>query len=294
MCRSVRGSVARDGEQRVDGGLQAVDLGDRGGQLGGFGVLELEAFEFDAQRGERRAELVRGVGAEGALAREQVVEALRGGVERDGDGVELGDRGAVRADGELPVAEAAGVDGEPLERPGEAAREHECGERGGRDDAGAERGEQQPGVVGVVGDFGIGAGGAHGSGDAFVEHERHGGQELAAAGARLGSAAGQGGARERVGACGAAAGDAPAGAVIDGEPVAAGRHFDGVAGGAAEIDFAGGGDGVALQAQQLAVAVGLGEHERERHGEQHHGGTRDAGDGEDESAPHGGSSDSKR
>jgi hypothetical protein len=52
------GKVARDGEQDVDGGLEAFDFGECRIELGRSGVPDLESFEFDAQRGERRAELV--------------------------------------------------------------------------------------------------------------------------------------------------------------------------------------------------------------------------------------------
>jgi hypothetical protein len=83
-----------------------------------------------------------GAGAEGSLAGEEVVQSLRGGVVSDGHGVEFGDCGAVRADGEVDLAEAAGVVGEPLERLRETARKRERGERRGAYEAGAERGDQ--------------------------------------------------------------------------------------------------------------------------------------------------------
>ena len=49
------------------------------------------------------------------------MEALRRGVERGGERVELGDGRAMRSGVQVPVAQAAGVDGEPFERRREPA-----------------------------------------------------------------------------------------------------------------------------------------------------------------------------
>ena len=85
--------------------LEALDLRERG--------LDLERRRRAARAprarcrsaGERRAQLVRGVGAERALADEQLVEPFRGRVERRGDRVELADARARRARREVALAE---------------------------------------------------------------------------------------------------------------------------------------------------------------------------------------------
>ena len=66
--------VARHREQRVDRRAEPVDLSERGRDLLGCLAAELDGLQLDAQRLERGAQLVRGVGAEGSLPAEQVVE----------------------------------------------------------------------------------------------------------------------------------------------------------------------------------------------------------------------------
>ncbi len=89
--------VARDGQERLDRGLQAIDLRQRGRELRGAGVAQLERLELEAERGQRRAKLMRCRGGERPLALDEVAEPLRGGVQRGGDGVDLGHVGTAGA-----------------------------------------------------------------------------------------------------------------------------------------------------------------------------------------------------
>jgi hypothetical protein len=56
-----------------------------------------------------------------------------------------------------------------------------------------------------------------------------------------------------------------------------------------QIDAAWGRDRVALQAQQVLVAVAALEHHCQRHGEQHYRADRDRDDGDDQAPSHGSS-----
>ena len=82
-------------------------------------------------------------------------------------------------------------------------------------------------------------------------------------------------------------GDAAPGAGVDRERVGAVRQLDRVAALIGDVDPARGGDGVALQAQQVLVAIAVAQHDGQGDREEDHGRAGDASDGDDESAPHG-------
>src|SRR3954471_22993012 len=112
--------VARDREERVDGGLDAVDLRERAGQLGRGVAAQVDRFELDAQRGERGAQLVGGVGAEGALARDEAAQSTGGVVERGGGGAVSRGGGAIWWPPGAPPRGGGGP--KPRSRSGRAAR----------------------------------------------------------------------------------------------------------------------------------------------------------------------------
>ncbi len=146
--------VAGDGEQRLHGLLQAADLVERGRELL---AAQLEGLELDAHGGEGRPQLVRGVGAEGTLARDELVQARGGAVEGVRDGVELVHAGARCPRGEVTVAEHARGGGQPIERSDEAAREDQRRQHGERDQRRCSGREQPPGVAGAGGRGALGA-----------------------------------------------------------------------------------------------------------------------------------------
>ena len=80
-----------------------------------------------------------------------------------------------------------------------------------------------------------------------------------------------------------------AGAVVDADRGVHARDFYGITRLTGDVDGAAGGDGVALQPQQVLVAVAALQHDRERDREQHDRRRRHAGDGHDEPASHGAS-----
>ena len=131
---------------------------------------------------QRRAELVGGVGAERALARDQLVEPPRRGVERDADLVDLGDAGARCADGEVAVTEPAGRAARRSSGPRETPAEQQRRADGHDDDRGREPGKRQPAGVGVVRGGVVGALGAHGTDHALAGEQRHGDDEPAVSG----------------------------------------------------------------------------------------------------------------
>ena len=87
--RRARRRAARRGEreQAVDEAGQALDLGDGGIDVGQPGSSALEP---QPQRGERRAQLVDGVGDEVLLGGDELLEARGHPVERRGEGADLG------------------------------------------------------------------------------------------------------------------------------------------------------------------------------------------------------------
>jgi hypothetical protein len=278
--------IARDGEQRVDRRLQAVHLGQRGDELRPRLTGQLHRLQLEAQAGERRAELVRGVRAERALACDQVVEAARAAVQRSGDRVRLRDPGARGAGGEVAVAEPARGVREPLERPGERAPEHHGGEHGEPHENGRERREPQPRAAHVARGGGVAALRAQCAAHPLALQQRHGDDEPVAVRVRREPAAAHGRPHGRVGARGPAAGVPAPREVVDREPVGGARQLDGI-GARAEVRRPRGGDRVALEAQELLPAVLRANDERERHGEEDDRHGRHGGDGEDEPAPHG-------
>ena len=104
---------------------QPVDLAERGGRLVTCRVAaggRLQLLQAHAQAGQRRAQLVRRVGGELALAPQQRGDPLVGRDQRVLDRVELLDAGGRRAPVEAGVPDRRGPRGEPLERAGEAPR----------------------------------------------------------------------------------------------------------------------------------------------------------------------------
>ena len=93
---------------------------------------DIAPLEADPQPGEGCAELVGCVGAELALAGNELVEPPGRQRERFRQGVELGDAGRLRDDDEIPGAEALGPDGEIGDRGGKPACLATSDERGRR------------------------------------------------------------------------------------------------------------------------------------------------------------------
>ena len=124
-----------EGEQVVDEALHPPHLGQRHRldpmHLGGARALAAgQHFELAADRGQRAAQLVRGVGDELALLREGPVEAVEHVVERLREGAQLGRRRRARLE---PGGEVAGVDlrrggGEATQRRGGPCRQQVAGE----------------------------------------------------------------------------------------------------------------------------------------------------------------------
>ena len=231
---------------------------------------------------------MRGVCAERALAGHQLVEALRGGVERSGDGIDFGHARARCSHGEVSVPEAARCSGEPLQRPGEPAAEHERGDDRGGHDRGAEGGERQPRPVRPRGDRRVVALPSHDTADAFVREQRDGGREAAASRPVGGAAGAQRLAHERVRPPGPGSGAQPPVDAVHGERNAGAWHLDRVPG-AAEVDVARRGDGVALEPQQLLAAIAALQRDGQRQREEGDGNGRDARDRHDEAPSHGAS-----
>ena len=93
-------------------------------------LLAGEDFELAADRGQRAAQLVRGVGDELALPGEGVVEAVEHVVERLGEGRELGRGGRARFEPwrQVPGVDLAGGRREPPQRRGGARGQEVAGE----------------------------------------------------------------------------------------------------------------------------------------------------------------------
>ena len=98
-------------EQVGDHGLEPVGLDERGVEVVAQHLLVVgprALLEPQAQGGQRRAQLVRDVGGELALAGDELGDALGAVVERLTDRVDLRDPRARRADREVAVAELRG------------------------------------------------------------------------------------------------------------------------------------------------------------------------------------------
>jgi hypothetical protein len=278
--------VARDGQQRVDRRLQPIDLRERGGQLRRPVVAQRQRLELDAKRRKRGAQLMRRIGGERALAGDELVEQRGGRVERACDGVDLRDPLARGAHREVALAQPRRRGRDALERDGEPPAQRAGREHRQHQHARADGGEQQPGLADVGDRAALVAGCAHRSGDVLAAQQRHGDQQLAGGAAVGGSGGAQRGANDRVGTGRAAAGDAAPGGVVDGQAVARARQLDGVASLLGEVDLARRRDRVALQAQEVLVAIRARQQQRERQGEQDHRQRRDARDRGDQPPPH--------
>ena len=143
-----RGGVAAgEDEERVDEPAEPVRLGDGGVELraGRLGDVGGEGLEPEAQRGERCAQLVGGVGDESALGLDELREVFGGGVERLGEVAEL--RWAVvgvDADREVPGREASRGALESADRAGDTVGEHHPDGGDEREDDGRQEPEAQP------------------------------------------------------------------------------------------------------------------------------------------------------
>lgn len=277
---------ARDSEERVDRRLKPVDLRERGSQLGRLVVAQLHRLQLDAQRRQRRAQLMRGVRGEGALAADELVEPFGRRIECSGDGIDLRDPLARRPDGEVAVAQPGGRECHALQRERQPSAEHARRDDRQQHHCGAHGGEQQPGLPDVADRPALVSGGTDRSGHPLTAQQRHRDQQVAGRAVVRGPGRSQRGSHGRVGA-GRAPPRYPApGAVVDGEVVRRARQLDPVGRLAPEVDLARGRHRVALEAQQLLVTVGAPEEERERHGEQDDGDRGDAGYGGHEPASH--------
>ena len=148
-------------DEILDGVAQVLGAGqgvlERGPQVR-VGPRE-RGLQADHERGERRPELVRHVGAERPLAVEELPELTRGVLQGLTRGVGFPDAEPFGPHGEVPVAERPGDVGEALERRGQVHRlppgEH-------RRETDGEQGEQRhrrPGSVHAVGDGAVRHGG---------------------------------------------------------------------------------------------------------------------------------------
>ncbi len=114
----LRPLTAGEGEQFLDGRLQAVHvheaLADRGAEV----PVRLFERRFQAKpyARERCAQLVRGVRGEGALPREQIIEAAGRAVEGGGDRIDLRYPAPPDTDAEIPFTETTRSDGQVLQR----------------------------------------------------------------------------------------------------------------------------------------------------------------------------------
>ena len=281
--------VARDGQQRVDRRLQAVDLRERRGQLGSTAIAQLERLQLEAQRRQRRAELMRRRRGEGALALDEVAEPLRRRVERGGDRVDLGDAGSPGPHREVAVAQPARGDGQPLQRRRQPAAEDERGGRRRRDDRRPDAPEHEPRVARLPRGVAVAPRRTQHAADALAVEHGNGDDEQVALG-RVGGLAGADHLTRDLGRRGrSGAREAAPRPVVDADDGVHRRHLDRIATLAGDVDRAAGGDRVALQAQQVLVAVAALQYERKRHGQQHDRGGRHAGDGQDQPPPHGAS-----
>ena len=120
-------------------------------------VAELgDLLEAQAQGGQRRAQLMRGVRRELPLGGDHRADAFGAGVQRHGDIVHLVDTRARRAGGEVALAEPARRDGKVVERPSQAPRQEDAEDRGERDGRRGEAADEEhdvqlPAVAVLVG-----------------------------------------------------------------------------------------------------------------------------------------------
>jgi hypothetical protein len=275
--------VTRHREQRVDRALEPVDLLERSLDVD---PLEVQGLELEAQRGERGPELMRGVGREGALALEQLLEAFGGAVEGGGDRVELRDARARRARAEVAVAQPGRRVGEPVDRPDQAPRDSE-GRQGGRDHdpEGDGRDDEQPlAYVGI--DPRRAARRSQRGGDPLAGENRDSDDEPARALLGGGLSRAQRRSHWVVRGDRPGPGEQPTIPCVHREPVARARHLDRVTRSTRDVDRAGGGNRVALEADQLLVPELALLHDAQRNREQHHAGGRHRHDGDHEPSPH--------
>ena len=117
-----------EGEQPVDQARQALHLVASGVEvLVVDGVVVLQHLQPQAQGGERRAQLVGGVGDELLLGGDELLQASGGGVERLGQLAHLGWAvGLVGAGVELAVADAGGGVAQVGDRAGDPAGEQDA------------------------------------------------------------------------------------------------------------------------------------------------------------------------
>ena len=140
------GVGARERQEPVDETREPLDLGERCLEvaLPAFVHVPLEVLEAQPERGQRRAQLVRGVGDELLLRVEQCVEPRHRLVELGGNGADFR-RALLRCAG-IEIARADGSGGllERRQRLRQRPREAEPDEgRSGKHDP-ADRGQQQP------------------------------------------------------------------------------------------------------------------------------------------------------
>ena len=133
----------RELQQIGDERAQPARLVDRGGDVVGAPRrrrVALQVLKAEAQGGERRAELVRGVRHEGAVLGQKLLETSRHGVHGRSQGGDLGRRSAVWLDRREVAGGEPGRGGvEAAQRPGDGAgdrpadaghgREHDRGDR---------------------------------------------------------------------------------------------------------------------------------------------------------------------
>ena len=126
--RLVAVGLAGEGEEGGDGRLELVGLGEQllEDRLAVGPGRELLGLDGGAHGGDRCAELVRGIGREGAFPGHGGADPLPGGVQRLSHLVQLGHAGGFHLDGEVTGTELGGGRAEVLDRSGEAD-----GERGG-------------------------------------------------------------------------------------------------------------------------------------------------------------------